>query len=196
MISVACGQEITAPENASGDDVSPGGSTSQSPFSPEEELGGGGSKPSTGKESLGGETAIDTGTGGFGGESDGSHACEGDNEPAEVMCMPSFTQGAGGAVGLASIVGGSNSEVVARMRVGFRRCYQRGLDEVGEFSGTVKLRLTIDQYGAVSEVMSDVSGSVPDNVAACVACRAQFACFDDPAEAPGTVTIPVSFVVN
>ncbi len=103
------------------------------------------------------------------------------------------------SVGSASVAGGavSNaSRVVARMRAGFRACYNRGLNENPDISGRINLVLRIGPGGEVTSVSASKTGNLPASVVACVKARAQSGRFSPPEGGASAVSVPVNFVAQ
>ncbi|HET9958372.1 MAG TPA: AgmX/PglI C-terminal domain-containing protein [Polyangiaceae bacterium] len=100
-------------------------------------------------------------------------------------------------VGGAAVSGGSVSNaarVVAGMRAGFRACYQRGLNENPDASGSIRLTIQVGPGGEVSNVTAVPSGSLPPSVVSCVQARARAAQFDRPEGGAATIQVPVQFL--
>jgi len=106
-----------------------------------------------------------------------------------------------GPVGSASI-GGANvsggtvanaSSVVAGMAAGFRRCYNKGLQEDPNMKGSVRITAKIGPNGEVTSVSPSGSG-LSGTVVSCVAARVSSAQFAPPEGGGATVVIPVTFV--
>jgi hypothetical protein len=101
------------------------------------------------------------------------------------------------SVGGASVSGGTVSNaarVVAGMRAGFRNCYQRGLAENPDASGSIRLTIRVGAGGEVAGVTPSASGSLPASVVSCVVARAQAAQFDPPEGGSAVIAVPVTFV--
>lgn len=86
------------------------------------------------------------------------------------------------------------SRIVSGMRAGFRRCFQRALEQNPDIGGSVRLTLTIGPGGEVSGVSASQSGNLPASVVSCVKGRAQAARFNAPAGGSAVVNVPVTFV--
>lgn len=96
-----------------------------------------------------------------------------------------------------SVAAGSVSNaasVVAQMRAGFRRCYQRGLDQNPDISGSIRLTLTVGPGGEVSGVSASSTGNLPGSVLSCVQGRARVAQFAPPDGGSAVINVPISFV--
>lgn len=101
------------------------------------------------------------------------------------------------SVGKAAVAGGSvsgASRVVARMRAGFRACYNRGLASDPDLSGKISLKIAVGPGGQVLSVKASTTGSLPDSVVECVKARAKSARFAPPQGGRAVVQVPVSFV--
>jgi hypothetical protein len=101
------------------------------------------------------------------------------------------------SVGGAAVSGGTVSNaarVVAGMRAGFRNCYQRGLAENPDASGSIRLTIRVGAGGEVAGVSPSPSGSLPASVISCVVARAQAAQFDPPEGGSAVIAVPVTFV--
>lgn len=86
------------------------------------------------------------------------------------------------------------NSVVAGMRAGFRRCYQRGLEQNPDISGSIRLTISVGPGGNVSSVTGAPSGNIPASVVSCVKARAQAAQFSPPDGGSAVINVPVSFV--
>jgi len=86
------------------------------------------------------------------------------------------------------------ASVVAAMRAGFRRCYQRGLEQNPDISGSIRLSISVGPGGEVSNVTGGATGSIPGSVVDCVKGRARAAQFAPPDGGSAVVMVPVSFV--
>jgi hypothetical protein len=101
------------------------------------------------------------------------------------------------SVGGTSTAGGTISDaakVVAGMRATFRQCYQKGLDQNPDASGSIRLSIKVGPGGEVSSVTATPSGNLPPAVVACVQARAQRARFSPPEGGAAVVQVPVTFV--
>lgn len=101
------------------------------------------------------------------------------------------------SVGGANVSGGSVSNAartVAGMRAGFRACYQRGLSENPDASGSIGLTIRVGPGGEVISVSAKPSGTIPASVVACVQARAKSAQFSPPDGGSAVVVVPVTFV--
>ncbi len=86
------------------------------------------------------------------------------------------------------------AQVVAGMRAGFRRCYQRGLDANPDIAGSISLTIQVGAGGNVSSVGGGASGNLPGSVVECVKSRARAAQFAPPDGGSAVISVPVSFV--
>jgi len=84
--------------------------------------------------------------------------------------------------------------VVASMRAGFKRCYDRALAQNADAEGRISLSIHVGPGGEVQSVSADTSGNLPPSVGACVAARARAAQFDPPEGGLAVVQVPVTFV--
>jgi hypothetical protein len=100
------------------------------------------------------------------------------------------------SIGGANVSGGSvanASSVVAGMAAGFRRCYNKGLQEDPNMKGSVRITARIGPNGEVTSVSPSGSG-LSGSVVSCVAARVSSAQFAPPEGGGATVVIPVTFV--
>jgi hypothetical protein len=100
-------------------------------------------------------------------------------------------------VGGASVSGGSvsnASSVVAGMAAGFRRCYNKGLQEDPNMKGSVRITAKIGPNGEVLSASPSGGGGLSGSVVSCVAARVSSAQFSPPEGGGATVVIPVTFV--
>ncbi len=93
----------------------------------------------------------------------------------------------------AGSVSNANS-VVAGMRAGFRRCYQKALAENPDIEGGVRLMIKVGPGGEVSGVTATPSGNLPASVVSCVQARARSGQFAPPDGGSAVVQVPVTFV--
>jgi hypothetical protein len=94
-------------------------------------------------------------------------------------------------------IGGRISDaarVIAGLRPGFRRCYNRGLSQSPDSEGRIALSFHVGPGGEVQRVTVSASGSLPPSVVACVRAHAESAQFAAPEGGSGLVQVPVSFV--
>jgi hypothetical protein len=100
------------------------------------------------------------------------------------------------SIGGASVSGGSVSNasaVVAGMAAGFRRCYNKGLQEDPNMKGSVRITAKIGPNGEVLSASPSGSG-LSGTVISCVAARVSSAQFAPPEGGGATIVIPVTFV--
>jgi hypothetical protein len=100
-------------------------------------------------------------------------------------------------IGGASVMGGavSNaSSVVAGMGAGFRRCYNRGLQEDPNMKGSVRIQAKIGPNGEVLSASPAGGSGLSGTVIGCVVARVQSAQFAPPEGGGATIVIPVTFV--
>ncbi|HXS19555.1 MAG TPA: AgmX/PglI C-terminal domain-containing protein, partial [Polyangiaceae bacterium] len=86
------------------------------------------------------------------------------------------------------------ASVVAAMRAGFRRCYQRGLEQNPDISGSIRLSISVGPGGEVSNVGGGPTGNIPGSVVDCVKGRARAAQFAPPDGGSAVINVPISFV--
>jgi hypothetical protein len=99
-------------------------------------------------------------------------------------------------VGGANVSGGSVANagaVVAGMAAGFRRCYNKGLQENPDMKGTVRITAKIGPNGEVLGASPSGGGNLSGTVISCVAARVSSAQFAAPEGGGATIVIPVSF---
>ncbi|MGK4002962.1 AgmX/PglI C-terminal domain-containing protein [Sorangium sp. So ce1036] len=100
-------------------------------------------------------------------------------------------------VGGAAVSGGSVSNapaVVARMTAGFRRCYNKGLQEDPTMKGSVRITARIGPNGEVLSATPSGGSTLSGTVISCVVARVQSAQFAPPEGGGATIVIPVTFV--
>jgi len=99
-------------------------------------------------------------------------------------------------VGGASVTGNVSNvaRVVAGMRAGFRACYNQGLAQNPDMSGSVRVTAVIGPNGEVRSASAAPSGSISGAVASCIASRVRSSQFDPPEGGTATVVIPVTLV--
>jgi hypothetical protein len=99
-------------------------------------------------------------------------------------------------VGGANVSGGSvanASAVVAKMAAGFRRCYNRGLQENPDMKGSIRITAKIGPNGEVLGASPSGGGGLSGTVISCVTSRVASAQFSPPEGGGATIVIPVSF---
>jgi hypothetical protein len=79
------------------------------------------------------------------------------------------------------------------MAAGFRRCYNKGLQEDPNMKGSVRITAKIGPNGEVLSASPSGSG-LSGSVVSCVAARVSSAQFAPPEGGGATVVIPVTFV--
>jgi hypothetical protein len=100
-------------------------------------------------------------------------------------------------VGGAAVSGGSVSNasaVVAGMAAGFRRCYNKGLQDDPTMKGSVRITAKIGPNGEVLSASPSGGGGLSPGVVSCVVARVQSAQFSPPEGGGATIVIPVTFV--
>lgn len=85
------------------------------------------------------------------------------------------------------------SSVVAGMAAGFRRCYNRALQEDPNVAGSMKVRTKIGPNGEVLAAEPTEVKGLPGALTSCVAARVSSAQFAPPTGGAATVVIPVAF---
>jgi hypothetical protein len=103
------------------------------------------------------------------------------------------------SIGGAQVSGGNvanASSVVAGMAAGFRRCYNKGLQENPEMKGSVRITAKIGPNGEVLSASPSGGGGLSGTVVSCVAARVSSAQFAPPEGGGATVVIPVTFVAQ
>ena len=84
--------------------------------------------------------------------------------------------------------------VIAKMKGGFRNCYQKGLNENPDAQGSIRLTIQIGPGGEVSNVTASSTGNLSPGVVACVQARARAGQFDPPDGGSAVIVVPVTFV--
>jgi hypothetical protein len=84
--------------------------------------------------------------------------------------------------------------VIASLRAGFRRCYERALAESPDTEGRIALSLKVGPGGEVQSVTATPQGNLSSQVVGCIRARAQSAQFDPPQGGLAVVQVPVSLV--
>jgi hypothetical protein len=101
------------------------------------------------------------------------------------------------SIGGASVSGGNvanASSVVAGMAAGFRRCYNKGLQEDPSMKGSVRITAKIGPNGEVLGASPSGGGGLSGTVISCVTARVSSAQFAPPEGGGATIVIPVTFV--
>lgn len=83
--------------------------------------------------------------------------------------------------------------VVAGMAAGFRRCYDKGLQEDPNMKGSVRVTAKIGPNGEVQSAVPSGGAGLSQTVVSCVAARVTSAVFSPPDGGAATIVIPVSF---
>jgi outer membrane biosynthesis protein TonB len=94
----------------------------------------------------------------------------------------------------ASIAVANAASVVAKLRPGFRACYNAGLNVDPSMSGKVVLSVKISPNGEVSGVDPSGNSGLSENVVQCLIRKARNAQFDSPGPNGSVLQIPVTFV--
>lgn len=123
-----------------------------------------------------------------------------DDRPGGAISAEANKTGKVKAIGLASIGGaavsggsvGNASAVVAGMAAGFRRCYNKGLQEDPKMRGSVRITAKIGPNGEVLSASPSGSG-LSGTVISCVSARVSSAQFAGPEGGGATIVIPVTF---
>jgi hypothetical protein len=83
-------------------------------------------------------------------------------------------------------------QAIAKLRPGFRSCYNKELAKDPSVHGAITLSLVVNAAGDVTDVTKKSGGITPD-LDTCLMRRARNATFDSSASG-GTVSVPISFV--
>lgn len=113
----------------------------------------------------------------------------------EKVKGPKGSVGVGGPSMSGGTVPGAGA-VVARMAAGFRRCYNRGLAENPNMSGSVRITARIGPNGEVLGASPSGGGGLSGTVISCVVSRVASAQFSPPEGGGATLVIPVTFVAQ
>ncbi len=150
---------------------------------------------------VGGSLKLGTGAGGAirpgQGSGLGSIGTAGRGAPGGTGTVGDVKGPQGSANVSSSMAAGSVSNansVVAGMRAGFRRCYQKALGENPDIEGSVRLMIKVGPGGEVSGVTATPSGNLPASVVSCVQARARSGQFAPPDGGSAVVQVPVTFV--
>lgn len=135
---------------------------------------------------------------GAGGNNMASQGNKGTNEATTSAGTAKKVEGPKGnaSIGGASVSGGTvgnASSVVAGMAAGFRRCYQKGLQEDPNMKGSVRVTARIGPNGEVQSASPAGGGGLSGTVTSCVAGVVSSRTFDKPEGGGATIVIPVSF---
>jgi hypothetical protein len=88
----------------------------------------------------------------------------------------------------------ANAEpVVAGMAAGFRRCFNKGLQDDPHMKGSVTLTVAVGANGEVLSVVPSAVKALSGKVVSCAAARASSAQFAPPEGGASTLTIPIVF---
>jgi hypothetical protein len=89
----------------------------------------------------------------------------------------------------------ANAEAaIAKLRPGFRSCYNKGLANDPSMAGKIVLAIKIASNGDVSDVSKAGGSGLSSEVESCIINRAKHASFDAPGGSGSTVQVPVTFV--
>jgi hypothetical protein len=125
--------------------------------------------------------------------------------------LGSSTGGGGGHAGQERVVRGPTGEAqtgsistsapvanaeatIARLRPGFRSCYNKGLANDPSMAGKLVLSIKIAPNGDVSSVNKIGGSGLSSSVEQCIIRKARNATFDAPGGSGSTVQVPVTFV--
>lgn len=86
------------------------------------------------------------------------------------------------------------SQVLARMRAGFRQCFAKALALDAKQEGTVRVTARIGPNGEVQSVSATKAGNLDESAVACIKARVQSAQFEPPKGGEATLVFPVTFV--
>jgi hypothetical protein len=86
------------------------------------------------------------------------------------------------------------ASVIAGLKGGFRRCYERALAENPDQEGRIDLSIKVGLGGEVQSVTATAQGNLSSSVVACVRGKAQAAQFEPPQGGLAIVQVPVSLV--
>jgi hypothetical protein len=86
------------------------------------------------------------------------------------------------------------ASVIAGLKGGIRRCYERALAENPDQEGRIALSLKVGPGGEVQSVTATPQGNLSSSVVSCVRAKAQAAQFDPPQGGLAIVQVPVSLV--
>lgn len=85
---------------------------------------------------------------------------------------------------------------IARLRPGFRACYNRGLATDPSMSGNLVMSLKVAANGDVTDVTKASGTGLSSEVEQCILRRAKAASFDAPGGSGSTLRAPVTFVAQ
>lgn len=115
---------------------------------------------------------------------------------SKIASGPGLGPRGNAALGGAALTGGAvgnASSVVAGMAAGFRRCYNRGLQEDPAMKGTVKITAEIGPAGEVKSAKPNADSGLSGTVTSCVASVVSSRTFNKPEGGSATIVIPVTF---
>jgi hypothetical protein len=112
---------------------------------------------------------------------------------AGQISQPAAAADPAGSVAVSGGAVANASEVVARMRARFRRCYAEGRKTNPDMAGTITLVAKIGPDGEVTSVGGGTAGALSP-IAGCLKAVVQGAAFDPPAGGSAVITIPLTFV--
>jgi hypothetical protein len=141
--------------------------------------GGGTIRPGGGGGGLG---SLATTTGGGGGGAGKESAVAGPTGKVDVGATT------------ATVAVANAGAVVARLRAGFRSCYNAGLNVDPTMSGRVMLSVKIAPNGEVASTSPSGNTGLSDSVVQCLMRRVRNAQFDAPGPTGSTLQIPITFV--
>jgi len=125
--------------------------------------------------------------------------------------LGSSAGGGGGGAGTERVVKGPTGDVgtgaistsapvanaeatIARLRPGFRSCYNKGLANDPSMAGKLVLAIKIAPNGDVTSVTKAGGSGLSSDVESCIIRKAKNATFDAPGGSGSTVQVPVTFV--
>lgn len=86
------------------------------------------------------------------------------------------------------------ASVIAGLKGGFRRCYERALADDPDQAGRIDLSIKVGLGGEVQSVTATPQGNLSNAVVGCIRARAQGAQFEPPQGGLAIVQVPVSLV--
>lgn len=85
-------------------------------------------------------------------------------------------------------------QAIARLRPGFRSCYNKGLASDPSMEGSITIAITVAKNGDVDDVVKKSGHGLSSDVEACIIKRARNATFDAPTSGgTATISVPVTF---
>jgi hypothetical protein len=125
---------------------------------------------------------LGSGTGGGGGTAGNERVVQGPKGDAQT-----------GSISTSAPV--ANAEAtIARLRPGFRSCYNKGLSNDPSMAGKLVLAIKIAPNGDVTSVTKAGGSGLSSDVEQCIIRKAKNATFDAPGGSGSTVQVPVTFV--